>query len=308
MSKSMRWIALVAAISLAIAAVYFWFMGGAEPFLAWAAESQRQVQNAMARGLRSLRAGEPGALMALLTFCFSYGFFHAAGPGHGKLVIGGYGLGKPVPMLRLAGLAITASLAQAATAVLLVAGGLSLFDWRREQLTSAAEDVLAPVSYGLIALVGLWILLRGGRRLLRTWQAEPHGHHHDHDAPEDGGECPTCGHRHGPTLEEAANMSSWRDAVAIVGAVAIRPCTGAVFLLLLTWRMGILWAGIAGAFAMGLGTALVTVVMAVAVVTLRKGTLAQMQGTGALRAAAALEIFAGTVVVVLASQIFMRAL
>ncbi|UWQ55114.1 nickel/cobalt transporter [Leisingera caerulea] len=303
----MKVLLTIAALGVAVLAVWLWGFGGAGTIAVWAADGQREAQNAMARGLRALRAGEPGALTALLSLCFAYGFFHAAGPGHGKLVIGGYGMGKPVPLLRLAGLALASSLAQAATAVLLVAGGLMLLDWGREQLTSAAEDVLAPVSYGLIALVGLWLLARGLRRLLGS-RAGAHGadDHHHHD--ETGEVCASCGHRHGPTAEEAANVHSLRDALAIVGAVALRPCTGAVFLLLLTWRMGVLWSGIAGAFAMGLGTATVTVAVAVAAVTMRKGTLAQMQGTGALRAAAVLEILAGGVVAVLASQIMLRAL
>ncbi|UWQ59730.1 hypothetical protein K3722_06275 [Leisingera caerulea] len=304
----MKILLTIAALGVAVLAVWLWGFGGAGTIAVWAADGQREAQNAMARGLRALRAGEPGALTALLGLCFAYGFFHAAGPGHGKLVIGGYGMGKPVPLLRLAGLALASSLAQAATAVLLVAGGLMLLDWGREQLTSAAEDVLAPLSYGLIALVGLWLLARGLRRLLGSG-AGAHGtddHHHHHD--ETGEVCASCGHRHGPTAEEAANVHSLRDALAIVGAVALRPCTGAVFLLLLTWRMGVLWSGIAGAFAMGLGTATVTVAVAVAAVTMRKGTLAQMQGTGALRAAAVLEILAGGVVTVLASQIMLRAL
>jgi len=293
--------------AIAVFAIWLWGFGGSETILAWAAEGQRDVQNALAQGLRALRAGEPGALATLLALCFSYGFFHAAGPGHGKLVIGGYGIGKPVPLLKLAGLSVTASLAQAAMAVLLVAGGLTLLDWSREQLTSAADDILAPLSYGLISLVGLWLLVRGLRRLLLSRSAA-HNHSHENHSAHDAGDCPSCGHRHGPTAEEAENVSSLRDALAIIGTVAVRPCTGALFLLLLTWRMDILWAGIAGVFAMGLGTALLTVAVAVAAVTIRKGALLQLQGASAVRAAAILEILAGAVVAVLASQIFLRAL
>ncbi|MEC9311624.1 MAG: hypothetical protein VYA97_07675 [Pseudomonadota bacterium] len=316
----MRALTALAALAILVIAIWLWGFGGAQDVARWAASGQREAQSALARGLRALKAGQPGALISLLSLCFAYGFFHAAGPGHGKLVIGGYGMDRSVAMGRLAALAVASSLAQAATAVVLVAGGLTVMDWGRERMTSIAEEVLAPLSYGLIALVGVYLFQRGARRLMRARRgfaeagmggqavACDHGHAHSHDHDHSADACPSCGHRHGPTLEEAAQVHGLRDALAIIGAVALRPCTGAVFLLLVTWRMDVLPAGIAGAFAMGLGTASVTVAVAIASVSLRQGALDRMQGRGALALAAGLELLAGGVIALLAFQIMLRAI
>ena len=317
---SRRFLIVPLALGLAVA-WWLWGMGGFTRLELWAAGWQREVQNAMAGMLRRLRGGDGAAWSGLMGLCFAYGFFHAAGPGHGKLVIGGYGLGRRVPMARLAGLALASSLAQAATAVALVYAGVFVFDWSRERMVGVADRVLEPASYAAIALVGLWLLLRGARRFwaLRRQGHDDgdhdHGHHdHDHHHDHDGhqaqadGSC-SCGHKHGPSLEEAAAVTTLRDAMLLVGSVAMRPCTGALFLLILTWRMGIDLAGIAGAFVMGLGTASVTVAVAVLSVTMREGALAQaMSGEGAARVASVIELGAGLLVAVVASQMALAAL
>lgn len=294
----MRWPAVILGI-IGATAVWLWGFGGADLVTRFASDAQRDVQNAMAAALRGLRAGEPGALATLWGLCFAYGFVHAAGPGHGKLVIGGYGAGTRVSASRLAGLALSASLAQAVTAILLVYIAVFAFGWGRAQMTDVADNLLAPLSYGLIAAVGLWLVLRGLRHLRPT---------HDHAHSGDDAVCSSCGHAHGPTVEQAESVRSWRDAVMVVGSIAVRPCTGALFLLILTWRLGIDWAGIVGALVMGLGTASITVMVAFAAVGFRESALQLISHGAVARTLAWAEILAGGIVVILAGQLLLRSI
>ncbi len=329
----MRRAALILLVVLVAFAIWLWGMGGADQVSRWAAATQREVQNAMAGALRALQAGQPGAVFTLWGLCFTYGFVHAAGPGHGKLLIGGYGLGARVPAARLAGLAVVSSLAQAVTAVLLVYASVWVLGWGRAQMTGVADQVMAPLSYALIAGVGVWLMLRGLRKVRRYWAApqaaahhthahdHAHAHAHDHHAPahdhhdhardhhhhHTDGICDTCGHAHGPTPDQAASVRSLRDAVVLIGSIAVRPCTGALFLLILTWRLGIDWAGIIGALVMGLGTASVTVVVALAAVGMRESALAQAASSrSTARLLAGVEVLAGLLVAILALQLLAR--
>jgi ABC-type nickel/cobalt efflux system permease component RcnA len=270
--------------------VWLFGFGGIDDIARWAAAQQRGAQNALAAGLRAVRAGQPGAWISLMGVCAAYGFFHAAGPGHGKLVIGGYGAAARVTAWRLSALALAASLAQAVAAIALVGLGALVLGWGRAEMTQTAEQVLAPASYAAIALVGAWLVVRG---LRRGFGAAAH--------PVDAdGHCGTCGHAHGPSVDQVEGLSSWRDAVAIIGSIAIRPCTGAVFLLILCFGLGIPWAGIAGALVMGLGTASVTVLVALVAVGTRRTALAGWSGSGAERAMAAIEVAAGGLIALIA--------
>ena len=304
-------LAVVAAVLAVLAALYL--SGADRAVQAWALEGQREAQNAMAGALRALRAGDLAAVGPLLAICFGYGFFHAAGPGHGKLLIGAYGAAAEVGAVKLSLVALAASLAQGLAAVALVGAGLAIWGWSRTRMTDLADDLFAPLSFGAIALIGVWLVLRGLRGMWRL-RGQPaaghdHGNDHDHDHAHHGPDrtCATCGHAHAPDPAAIARARDWRDIAALIGAVAIRPCTGALFLLILTAQMGVFWVGVLGTVAMALGTASVTVAVAVSAVGLRRGVLAGLSGNGTLaRVQPMLEIGIGLVVAVVAGQFALR--
>jgi nickel/cobalt transporter (NicO) family protein len=298
----MRIIALFTLGIVATCAIWLWGFDGADLVSRWAASVQRDVQNAMAGSLRALRAGEAGALLSLWTLCLTYGFVHAAGPGHGKLVLGGYALGVRVTARRLAGLAALSSVAQALVAIVFVTVALTLLGWGRAQMTDVADKTMAPLSYALVSLVGLWLAWRGLRKL---WRQRPqphiHDHLHDHDV------CNECGHAHAPSVAQVEAVRTWRDVAVVVGAIAIRPCTGAVFLLIMTYALDVYWVGIVGVLVMGIGTAALTALVAFAAAGARESAVAQAasaKGTATLLAIA--ELGAGVMIAAVAMQLLMR--
>lgn len=295
--------AILIACSLAIFVfMVFWLSGVFDTLAAYASNQQREAQNALARGLRALKGGQPGALLAVLGIAFAYGVFHAAGPGHGKMLIGGYGLARPTNARKLAFIALLSSLAQSTTAILLVYAGVFIMNWTREQLTQAAENSFAPLSYAAIALIGIWLAIRGARHLISATQPHTHtghcGHDHSHG----------CSHRHGPTPDEIAKLGSWRDALVLIGGIALRPCTGALFLLVITFSMGVPYAGILGAYAMGLGTAIITISVALGAVWFRKGLATALDNTTARFVLPTLELAAGLAVTLMALELLRRVL
>ena len=282
-----------------------WLTGGLDGLARGLEATQRATQERLAGAIRALRGGEPGARAAFWGMCLAYGVLHAAGPGHGKLVIGGYGVARRVPVGRLAGLALASSLAQAAVAVVLVYALVAVLGLARGAVEGTAEAWMTPVGHAMIAGLGLWLVWRGARGL-RPAVDHAHGHDHGHDHGHGHGAC--CGHAHAPSVEEVARVTGWRDAALLVGGIAMRPCSGALFVLVLTWQLGIAVAGVIGAFVMGLGTALVTVGVALMAVWAREGALAGLGGGRLARAVPILELTVGTAIAVAALGLLARGL
>jgi nickel/cobalt exporter len=56
--------------------------------------------------------------------------------------------------------------------------------------------------------------------------------------------------------KDVAGPLSWRKVAAVVLSVGIRPCSGAILVLVFALTQGLFWAGAAAAFAMTFGTAI----------------------------------------------------
>ena len=263
-----RLIFALAVIALALAAL--WAFGGLDSARAAIFAAQREFQTTLAEGVRALKAGAPGAALGLISLGFVYGVLHAAGPGHGKAVLGAWAFSSRAALWRVAAITLAASLAQATTAVVLVLGGAMLFDLGREALVGMAEGPVTRAGDLLIAALGAWLVWRGARGFWRMRTTDDH--QHDDSCG--------CGHDHAPHPDVAAR-AGWGEALLLIGGVALRPCTGALFVMLLTVMIGAPLVGIAATYAIGLGTALVTLAVALTSATLRDG----IAGVSASRAA-----------------------
>ena len=73
-----------------------------------------------------------------------------------------------------------------------------------------------------------------------------------------------------PDATVAAGSLGWRKAWTVVASTALRPCTGALIVLVFSISQGLLVAGIAATLVMGLGTAITVASLAVLAVSARK--------------------------------------
>ena len=108
-----------------------------------------------------------------------------------------------------------------------------------------------------------------------------HAEHHDHSHVHDE----HCGHSHGPEPAQLAGPGGWRRGFGAVLTVGIRPCSGAILVLVFALAQGMFWAGIAATFVMGLGTAITVAAIAILAVSakgLARRMTAGREGGGAL--------------------------
>jgi len=257
-------------------------------FTIWLQTQQREFYQAMNAALGSLKT-DWTAFWLLGGLSFLYGVIHAAGPGHGKVVISSYMLANETQVRRGITLSVISAMIQSAVAVAFVLIAASILG-----MTSMAMDVAANwigiISYSMVALLGLWLVVRKVFKLghghhhhapndmvgkARGHLHDDHDHHHgDHDHHDhehhhhdhaDHAEEGHHGHLH--IVPASAATGTWREQIGVVLAVGLRPCSGALVVLAFALSQGLLPAGILAVFLMGAGTAITVAALAMIAVT-----------------------------------------
>ncbi|MFY8105536.1 MAG: nickel/cobalt transporter [Elstera sp.] len=211
----------------------------------WMAAQQRDAARTFRRLLIDLRDG--GSWLTLLTAvgaAFLYGVFHAAGPGHGKMLVISYFLGREARLGEGVGMGVRIALTHVASALLIVAALFLLFDGKPAPDFESSREIRLIAYAGIIAL-GLWFLLEAAERV-RTGRAADCGHDHSHDH-----------HHHGHGHDQASLSPSdrWRARLTgwMAGAV---PCTGAIIVLIFCAANGLWLVGLLMVSAIAVGMAL----------------------------------------------------
>ena len=280
----------------------------------WLLAKQSEFYREISSAIRAAKT-DGHAVWTLLAISFVYGIFHAAGPGHGKAVISSYLVANQETARRGIVLSFASALLQSLVAVVVVAIGAWLLNATAKTMCGA-EKTIEIASYALIAAFGARLVWTKGASFIRALQAEPsasplalagaathdhsghggghhhhHGHGHDHHGhahshvDHDHVHDEHCGHSHGPLPGELAGPGGWRRGFGTIFAVGLRPCSGAILVLVFALAQGLFWAGIAATFVMGLGTAITVAaiaVMAVSAKDLARRLSGAREGGGAL--------------------------
>ncbi|MGF7453039.1 nickel/cobalt transporter [Pasteurella bettyae] len=266
------WIVLLISLIIAITNLFPWLF---THIVVW----QREFNQLISDNLQEIKHNPRVAGSMLILISFLYGIFHAAGPGHGKFIIVSYLSTHQSKLKKSMKLSFLSSLMQGvvailATSIVVVILNLSSAYFKLSQLW------LERVAYLLVILLGLrWCYqsfqkfikkhrtlsqankvphirqinvladnLRIGQNITQIQSQEfiPHEH---------GTDC-GCGHKHMPEHTELEQATSWKSQFLVIMSIGMRPCTGAIFVLFLSYMLNLYAWGIVATLAMSIGTGL----------------------------------------------------
>lgn len=218
---------------------------------------------------------QTGAGFMLALFSFIYGFLHSIGPGHGKFVITTYLATSREKVTTSRLITFLGSLMQGLVAIVFVIILGVIFNLSVGEL-SLSRFYVEKGSALFIVLFGLVLILRAlgisplnlfrrkrqaaihhiGQPLAATPAPLLSANHPTHQHDENCG----CGHRHMPSAEQL--QGGWQTYLWVIISIGIRPCSGAIMVLVFANAIGMFTWGMIAVMSMALGTALSIMIVA----------------------------------------------
>jgi len=253
---------------------------------------QAHFYAALTAAVQALKADGVG-LMSLATVGFLYGIFHAAGPGHGKGVISGYIIASKGSISHGLALSLAAALLQAVVAIAVVGVFAVVLEATAATINAAARNI-ELLSFAAVAALGAILLWAKAGEFVRLAAAIRSGMIiNDDDATFQ------------PALRQGS-VGNWRIFAGVVVAAGIRPCSGAIILLVFSLSQGLFAAGVVGALAMAIGTSITTGTLA-SLTVFAKAMVKRLTSGGGMTgpiAFAGFELLAAAFVLVLGMMLF----
>lgn len=213
--------------------------------------------------------------LIVIGVAFLYGVFHAAGPGHGKFIVTSYFLARNGPVSHGIIMSGLIALTQALSAIVIVFVLVFALGLGRIEVLGYAVTI-ELVSYALVILLGLYMAWGAFRGKDCDHSHGPgEDHHHDHGHHDS--------HHHPHSDADGPWYRQGRDMILTAVAAGIRPCTGAIILLLFTMANGLYAVGIFGALAMAFGVAITVSVVGLLAIGARRTIIHATDAHGAVQ-------------------------
>jgi nickel/cobalt exporter len=305
-------------------------------WMAWIFAEQAAFYRSLSGFIRASR-DDGAAMWGLFGISFLYGVFHAVGPGHGKAVISSYLVANEETWRRGVTLSFVSAAIQSVVAIIVVAIAAVILGATAKAI-GVTVHIVEIISYVLVILIGLRLLFVKGRsflvaaRQLRTrrslgaaalsvpsgklfhrhvgsaagcayCEAEGQaGHVHGFRCQDDHGHdhhVSAWGHAHGPEPVELAGAGGWRRGLSAVMAVGLRPCSGAIIVLIFALAQDLFWTGVGATLLMGLGTAITVAAIATVAVSARQAAsrIAKSQAGVGMLAMRGIEVGASVLII-----------
>lgn len=271
MQKSKLTAASLLVLALLAVAVYWVYPLLLHNVILW----QKAFNLQLSSSLNQLGQQHQEAGITLILISFFYGIFHAIGPGHGKFILTSYLALEQSKLKRAVKISLASSIVQGIVAILLVSIIIVAFTLSRTYFNLTLKWVERG-SFMLMILLGVYWIYQAWQGIrppkLQIRKISPmqmsqektplvsHHIHHEHCG---------CGHQHLPSSVQMNQSTGWKSQLFLILSIGLRPCSGAILVLFLSYTLNIYLWGILATLMMALGTGITLTIFALIVIFAR---------------------------------------